>query len=114
MIDLIAVKDYIVDKAYDLSEALALEERAAACKKKFIAAKRDLKKSISALREKRLADYAAAFIPAKEEKRTNPFVAVFCVLGGILLAFAILVALFYGIFYLLDSKKKNGYHTLKF
>ena len=116
MIDLIAVKDFILDKLEDLSEVIDLEDRVSSAKKTLVRAKKDLGKKVYALKQKNLGDILDALFPKKTDcaKKTNPFVAVFCVLGGIVLAFVALVAVFYGIFYLLDSKKKNGYHTLKF
>ena len=114
MNEIIAVKDYIVDKVTSLAETVDLQERVATCKKKLEGAKRDLKKAVRSLKEKKIGDCIACVVPAKEEKRANPVATVFGVIGGVVLAFVLMVILFYGIFCLLDTKKKNGYHTIKF
>lgn len=116
MIDLTTAREFVTDKIEEVSEVLDLEEKVSSAKKTLTKAKKDLSKKVSSLKQKNLGDVLSAICPKKEacEKKANPFVAVFCVLGGIMLAFAILVAVFYGIFWLLDSKKKSGYHTLKF
>ncbi len=116
MIDIFAVKDLVLDKIEEVSDILDLEERVSSAKKTLVKAKKDLSRKVSNLKEKNVGDILNALCPRKNtcEKRGNPIVTVFCILGGIILAFAILVAAFYGIFSLLDCKKKNGYHTLKF
>ena len=113
MTDLIAIKDYIVEKIRDVAETVDLQDKVSACKKKLASARRELKRAAASLKEKKISDCIACVVP-RQEKKANPVVAVFCVLGGVMLAFALLVAMFYGIFYLLDNKKKNGYHTIKF
>ncbi len=114
MNEIIAVKDYIVDKITTFAETVDLQDKVATCKKKFIAAKRDLKKAVKSLKEKKIGDCIACVVPAKEEKRANPVATVFGVIGTVILVFVLMVILFYGIFCLLDTKKKNGYHTIKF
>ncbi len=114
MNEIIAVKDYIVDKITTLAETVDLQEKVSTCKKKLDSAKRDLKKAVKALKEKKIGDCIACVVPAKEEKRANPVATVFGVIGAVILAFVLMVILFYGIFCLLDTKKKNGYHTIKF
>jgi hypothetical protein len=114
MNEIIAVKDYIVDKITTLAETVDLQEKVATCKKKLEGAKRDLQKAVKSLKEKKIGDCIACVVPAREEKKANPIATVFGVIGGVILVFVLMVILFYGIFCLLDTKKKNGYHTIKF
>lgn len=114
MNEIIALKDYVVDKALTLVQAMDLQEKVTLCKKKLNAAKSDLKRTVSALKDKRISDCVSCVIPQKKEKCKSPLGAALCVAGGIMLTFIVLVILFYGLFCLLDNKKKNGYHTIKF